>query len=111
MEQATRIQFKLNAEDDQRFTDQFAHSLIGQAPRINIRECEGGPIIRDLGAAVVVDAEVVDDGRAVLITYEMARGNELTSVLAAVDAVADYAMSVAYRPPDDGPNDDEWKPV
>lgn len=65
-----KVQFRLNAGPHERFTDSFARSLIGQTPRLNIRQYEDGPILSDHGTATVVDAEVIEDGVAVLITYE-----------------------------------------
>jgi hypothetical protein len=62
--------FRLAAGPNEIFTEQFARSLVGQTPRLNTRGYDGGPVQAELGTALVVAAELVDDGRAVLITYE-----------------------------------------
>lgn len=65
-----RVTFRWNAGPHERFTESAARSLIGQRPRFNYRETDDGPILADLGYVVVVAAEVIDEGRAMLITYE-----------------------------------------
>lgn len=54
-----------------RFTPQMGLALIGQVVPVNGRG-EGGDIVIDFGPWVVVDVEPVDDGAAMLITYERA---------------------------------------
>ena len=65
-----RITFRLNAGPHERFTESVARSLVGQRPMLNAREYEDGPITDDYGHCLIVGAEVVDDGFAVLVTYE-----------------------------------------
>jgi len=61
---------RMNAGPHERFSESFARSLIGQRPKFNAREFDGGPVTADYGHCTVVGAELVDDGRAVLVTYE-----------------------------------------
>lgn len=65
-----RITFRLSAGPHERFTESFARSLLGQRPVLNVREYDAGPITEDYGDCLVVGAEVIEDGRAVLVTYE-----------------------------------------
>lgn len=52
------------------FTQSAADSLVGKKPRLNIREFDGGEVLKDFGEATVTAAEVVDNGSAIVITYE-----------------------------------------
>jgi hypothetical protein len=65
-----KLQFRHRDPNGARYTAAAARSLIGQTPRFNVRQSDDGPILADLGTAVVTSAEVVDDGAAVLITIE-----------------------------------------
>jgi hypothetical protein len=65
-----RLTFRTEAAPHERFAESAARSLIGQRARFNARQEEDGPILADLGYVFVVDAEVIDEGRALLITYE-----------------------------------------
>ena len=51
-----------------RWTEDSVRSLIGQTPRLNAREFDGGPITDDYGNGTVVDAVIVDDGATVELT-------------------------------------------
>ncbi len=81
MTQPTRITFRIDAGPDERYSERFAQSLIGQTPRLTHREHEGGPVLADYGAATVVAAEIIDDGAAVLITYEAPAGAQALPAL------------------------------
>jgi hypothetical protein len=66
----SKFTFRMSAGPHTRFTDDAARSLIGQRPRLNARESEGGPELADFGQGTVVAAEVVDDGAAMMVTVE-----------------------------------------
>lgn len=70
----------MNAGPHEIYTESSAQSLVGQTPRLNLRESEDGPGLTDFGTATVVAAEVIDDGRAMLITYD-APASALTDAL------------------------------
>lgn len=71
-----RFTAKLRAGPHEIYSEQAARSLIGQRPRFNAREHDG-PISADYGHCLVVDAKVVDEGRALLVTYETEQDHEI----------------------------------
>lgn len=71
-----RMTLRFEAAAGDEFTESAARSLVGQRPAFNAREYDGGPITADYGHMVVVAAEVVDGGRALLATCAT-EGDEL----------------------------------
>ena|SRR6266498_4116406 len=63
MNQPTRIQFRQNAGEHERFAPTAFDSQIGKEVPIRLND-------EWLGTAIIVAAEVTDNGRAVLLTYE-----------------------------------------
>lgn len=71
------IQFRWDAGEGEVFTESFAESLVGQTPEITMREFDGGPLVADLGRMTVVAAELIEDGRAVMVTCQLRGPAEL----------------------------------
>jgi len=65
-----RVQIRINAGTDTRFSAEATARLVGQGPTVNVREADGSLILADLGRGRVVAAEMVDDGAALLVTVE-----------------------------------------
>lgn len=65
-----RYTFMIPAEPGTKFTHQAARTLVGQQPRLNLRDYEDGPVKRELGAGRVVAAIVTKDGSGVYVTVE-----------------------------------------
>lgn len=75
-----RFKIRMNAEGDERFDSTFAQSLVGQRPKLNRRAFECGPVLTDYGQGTIVAAEVVDHGRAVMVTLDVDLPPDLVGV-------------------------------
>ena len=88
-----RFTIRFEAKPGERFTVAAAQGMIGQQPRLTTKATDDGPIISDLGQARVVDAQVVEDGRAV--DLELQSDNPVPGLESGLFQVSGSPMSFA----------------
>lgn len=58
-----RVSMRIEGGEHDRFAESAARSMIGQRPRFKM-------LGHDMGHGTVVDAQVIDDGRAMMVTID-----------------------------------------
>jgi hypothetical protein len=90
------------ASEHERFKPHAFDSIIGKSIRWTLKETDDGPVIADLGEAILVGAVVDEDGRGARLTIEV-EDNNLSSSL---ESQPDRAMSFGWKTEEVIP--DQW---
>ena len=85
------------AEENERFSPTAFDSQIGKVVAINLKATNDGPVLSELGQVRLVNAEVVDDGRAVHLEYETVHPDKWCDDLVSRSGSANPAMSFSFK--------------
>lgn len=90
-----RITYKQPAADGERFAKDAFESQLGKIILMNYRKTEDGPVVAPMGEALLVGADILEEGRVAELTFEILTftGGDTT------DAVLTHAggMSFAFK--------------